>query len=67
MSWFVLGSLLGFWAAAVQRALRAPAAWPLGYLGLGTILLVWIPAVVGMVIVRREIGEYGIYARFDLD
>ncbi|KAK0738785.1 hypothetical protein B0T18DRAFT_433538 [Schizothecium vesticola] len=67
MAWLVLGSLSGFWAASVQQQLRAPAVWGLGYVGIASILIFWVPAIVGMVKVGQQVKEYGICARFDTD
>ncbi|KAK1833578.1 hypothetical protein QBC39DRAFT_43867 [Podospora conica] len=73
MGWLVLGSLSGAWAAALQKWLRLVMTgrdyllMPSVYLPMASVLIFWVPAIVGMYTVGQEIKEYGICARFDAD
>lgn len=63
------GSVSGPWAVSVQRDLKNLAKQHPKYLAwdIAGILIFWVPAIAGMVIVGQEIKGYGICARFDAD
>lgn len=69
MGWLVLGSVSGPWAVSVQRDLKNLAKQHPKYLAwdIAGILIFWVPAIAGMVMVGQEIKGYGICARFDAD
>jgi len=79
MSWLVIGSMSSFWSLAMKRSIwdliyrdpTEPQKPELGermisfvFLMVVTIVPFWVPAVGGMVVVARQLREYGMCQRF---